>query len=144
MIDTPFLFQEMENELKTFLLERQVEGDSTDGTFDLIGNLTSNVGKESFINIKSLTRIFALLLNTKVNSVNKKKSILKIAINTALKIWSGQNWQWDIGQIIGQTSVVSLPGEWKHTSKNRTGDLSRSNWPYLNKGLRTSKRMETL
>ena len=91
MIDTPFLFQEMENELKTFLLERQVEGDSTDGTFDLIGNLTSNVGKESFINIKSLTCIFALLLNTKVNSANKKKSILKIAINTALKIWSGQN-----------------------------------------------------
>ena len=33
-IHAPFLFQEMEKELKEFLLEQQVEGDSTDGAFD--------------------------------------------------------------------------------------------------------------
>ena len=33
-IDASFFFQEMEKELKEFLLEQQVEGDSTDGAFD--------------------------------------------------------------------------------------------------------------
>ena len=100
-IDAPFLFQEMEKELKEFLLEQQVEGDSTDGAFDLLDNLTNKIqedfdkiigedtDKESFI--KSLTRIFALLLNTKVDNVDKIKRMLKIAINTTLKIWSGRN-----------------------------------------------------
>ena len=46
MIDTPFLFQEMENELKTFLLEQQLKGDSTDGTFDLIDNLTNRLQED--------------------------------------------------------------------------------------------------
>ena len=46
MIDTPFLFQEMENELKTFLLEQQVKGDSTDGAFDLIDNLTNRLQED--------------------------------------------------------------------------------------------------
>ena len=40
--------------------------------------------------IRSLTRVFALLLNTKVDTVDKIKKILKIAIETTLKIWEGQ------------------------------------------------------
>ena len=40
--------------------------------------------------IRSLTQPFALLLNTKVDTVNKIKKILKIAIETTLKIWEGQ------------------------------------------------------
>ena len=40
--------------------------------------------------IRSLMRIFTLILNTKVDSVNKVKKILKIAINTTLRLWSGQ------------------------------------------------------
>ena len=70
-IHTPFLFQEMEKELKEFLLEQQVEGDSTDGAFDFQDYLTNRI-QEDFDEvigedndkknlIKSLTRIFALL-----------------------------------------------------------------------------------
>ena len=40
--------------------------------------------------IRSLMRVFALLLNTKVDTVDKIKRILKIAIETTLKIWQGQ------------------------------------------------------
>ena len=69
-IDAPFLFQEIEKELKEYLLEQQVEGDSTDGAFDFLDNLTIRLqenfdeiigednDKKSFI--KSLTRIFAI------------------------------------------------------------------------------------
>ena len=93
----------MERELKEYLSEQQLEDDSTDGPFDFIENLTNRLQedfdkilgednvKKSFI--KSLTRIFALLLNTRVDSVKKMKRILKIAINTTLKLWSGQNQQ---------------------------------------------------
>ena len=35
------LFEEMEEELKEYLLKRQVEGDSTDGVFDVLENLTN-------------------------------------------------------------------------------------------------------
>ena len=102
-IDAPFLFEEVERELKEYLLEQRLEGDSTDGPFDFIENLANRLQedfdkilgednvKKSFI--KSLTRIFALLLNTRVDSVKKMKRILKIAINTTLKLWSGQNQQ---------------------------------------------------
>ena len=103
-IDASFFFQEMEKELKEFLLEQQVEGDSKDGAFEFVSNLTNRIqeefdeiigqdtDKKSFI--KLLMRIFAffcVLLNTKVDSVDKIKRILKIAINTTLKIWSGRN-----------------------------------------------------
>ena len=100
-IDAPFLFEEVERELKEYLLEQRLEGDSTDGPFDFIENLTyrlqedfdeiiaeDNV-KKTFI--KSLARVCTLLLNTRVDSVEKIKRILKIVINTTLKLWSGQN-----------------------------------------------------
>ena len=99
--DTPFLFKKMEKELKQYLLEQQVEGDSKYGALDLIKNPTNRLqedfdviigednNKKSFT--KSLTRIFALLLNTKADSLNNMKTILKIAIKTMLKIWSGRN-----------------------------------------------------
>ena len=38
-INAPFLFQEMEKQLKELLLEQKVEGDSTDRAFDLLDNL---------------------------------------------------------------------------------------------------------
>ena len=82
-INALFLFQEIERELKSYLLEEQPEGDSTDGPIQLIENLTNkiqedfdeiignSVEKKSFI--KSLTRIFAILLNTKIDSIEKLK-----------------------------------------------------------------------
>ena len=100
-IDTPLIFEKIKQELKEYLLEQTVEADSTDGIFNLLDNLT-NRGQEDFDEIigddkdkkrfiKSLTRIFTLLLNTKVDTVNKIKRILKIAIKTTLKLWSGQH-----------------------------------------------------
>ena len=41
-------------------------------------------GKKTFI--KALTRIFGLLLNTKVNSLEKTQGILKIAVKTVIKL----------------------------------------------------------
>lgn len=39
--------------------------------------------------MKSLTRVFALLLKTKVDTVDKIRTILRIAVETTLKIWQG-------------------------------------------------------
>lgn len=90
----------MKKELKEFLLGQQFEGDSTEGAFDLLGNLTKDYKKilmklleetpKKKSMIRSLMRILTLLLNTKVDSVNKIKRILKIAINMTLRLWSGQ------------------------------------------------------
>ena len=41
--------------------------------------------------IRSLSKIFIILLNTKVDSVDKIKKILKIVVNIVTKLWSGQN-----------------------------------------------------
>ena len=45
-IDAQFFFQEMETELKKYLLEQQVEVDSTVGTFELIDNLTNRLQED--------------------------------------------------------------------------------------------------
>ena len=70
-----------------------------DGIFDLSENLTSRLqedfdgligedtDKKRFV--KALTCIFALLFNTKVDTADKIKRILRIAIETTLKIWQG-------------------------------------------------------
>ena len=71
-IDASFMFQEIERELSEYLLEEKSEGDSTDGAFNFIGNLTNKLQtkleetigrdgqKKQFI--RSLTGIFAILL----------------------------------------------------------------------------------
>ena len=75
------------------------DADSTDGIFDFLENLTSRLqedfdeligecsDKKGFV--KALTRIFALLLNIKVDTADKIKRILRIAVKTTLKIWQG-------------------------------------------------------
>ena len=40
--------------------------------------------------IKALMHIFTPLLNTKVDTVDRFKRILQIAVETALRIWQGQ------------------------------------------------------
>ena len=106
-INAPSLFKEMKKELKEFLLGQQFEGDSTEGAFDLLGNLKKDYKKilmklleetpKKKSMIRSLMRILTLLLNTKVDSVNKIKRILKIAINMTLRLWSGQKWRPNVG-----------------------------------------------
>ena len=80
-------------------MEKSINTDSTDGVFDFLEALSARVqeefeelldgdiDKKRFV--KALTRIFALLLNTKVNIADKIKRILKIAIETTMKIWQG-------------------------------------------------------
>ena len=51
---------------------------------ELIGD---NNDKKRFI--KSMTRVFVLLLNTKVDPVDNIKKILRIAVETTLKLWQG-------------------------------------------------------
>ena len=95
-VDTTHIFEEIHKEIKEYLTE-EIDTDSTDGVFDFLENLTNRLqedfdeligednDKKRFI--KALTRIFALLLNTKVDTTDKIKRILKIAIETTLKIW---------------------------------------------------------
>ena len=45
-IDAPSLFQEIERELKNYILEEQPEGDSTDGPFQLIENLKNKIQED--------------------------------------------------------------------------------------------------
>ena len=80
-------------------MEKSINTDSTDGVFDFLEALSARVpeefeellerdiDKKRFV--KALTRIFALLLNTKVNIADKIKRILKIAIEMTIKIWQG-------------------------------------------------------
>ena len=75
---------------------KKVEGEVEDGLLNIAGSLTNKIqenydkligedtDKKRFI--KSITRVFALLLNTKVDTVDKIKKILRIAIETTLKI----------------------------------------------------------
>ena len=92
-MNTTLIFEEINKELEKYLLD---DADSTDGIFDFLESLSAKV-QEEFDDllegdsdkkrfIKALTRIFALLLNTKVNTTDKVKQILKIAIETTLKI----------------------------------------------------------
>ena len=74
---------------------------ATDRVFDLLENLTNRLQKifDKLIEedndkkrfVKALTSIFALLLNTKVDTADEIKRILKTAVETTLKIWRGAN-----------------------------------------------------
>ena len=81
-------------------MERERESsdeDSIDGIFNVLTSISDSVQEEfdKLISIDSdkkrllrvLSRIFTLLLNTKVDMAEKILKILKIAIETTLKIW---------------------------------------------------------
>ena len=85
-IDSTLIFEEIRKELKEYLLEQSVNSDSTDGVFDFLAMLSDRIqeefdklfegdsNKKRFL--RALTRIFALLLNTKVDMPDKiKKNI---------------------------------------------------------------------
>ena len=93
------IFEEINLELKAYLTrESGSDQDSTDGDFDLLPSISASTQKfEELISgdndkkrfLWVLSRIFSLLLNTKVDTAEKIKRILKIAIETTLKVWSG-------------------------------------------------------
>ena len=100
-VDTILIFEGIRKELEGYLLEQSDDTDSTDGVLDFLAALSDKIweefeelldgdsDKKRFLMV--LTRIFALLLNTKVDMPEKIKKILKIAIKTTVKLWSGQN-----------------------------------------------------
>ena len=93
------IFEEIHKEIGDYLVGQGNDADSTDGVFDFLENLTSRlqedfdklIGEDSDKKrfVKALMCIFALLLNTKVDRVDKIKRILRIAVKTTLKIWQG-------------------------------------------------------
>ena len=100
IVNATQIFEEIHKEIGEYLTE-EIDTDLTDGVFDFLENLTNHlqegfdelIGEENDKKrlVKALTRICALLLNTKVNTTDKMKRILKIAIETTLKIWQGPN-----------------------------------------------------
>ena len=95
------LLQETEFELSEYLLKEEWNEDSTDGPLNFIGNLANNlleefnktIGEdvEKKVFLKSLTKIFVILLIKKADSVEKIKSIIKIVVKTIIRLWQGQN-----------------------------------------------------
>ena len=89
--DTTGIFEEIHKEIGEYLTG-EIDNDSTGGVFDFLKNLTNHlqedfdelIGEENDKKrfVKALTRIFALLVNT----ADKIKGILRIAIKTTLKI----------------------------------------------------------
>ena len=70
--------------------------DATDGIFNALSEIAESVqedfeelvgknDKKAFV--RALARIFTLLLNTNVDTIDKIKKLIKIAIETMLKIW---------------------------------------------------------
>ena len=94
-----YIFEELESELTNIII---VEGsqEETDGAFDVIRNILEKV-KIDFeklpINgdlkkfLHTISKIFTLLLNIKVDSSNKILKIVKLANALILKKWSEQN-----------------------------------------------------
>ena len=85
-IDSTLIFEEIRKELKEYLLEQSVNSDLTDSVFDFLAMLSDRIQEEFDIIfegdsnkkrfLRALTRIFALLLNTKVDMPDKiKKNI---------------------------------------------------------------------
>ena len=97
--DVTHVFEEIHKAMGDYLTGQGHDADSMNGVFDFLENLTSSLhedldkligedtDKKRFF--KALTRIFALLLNTKVDTADKIKGILRITIEMTLKIWQG-------------------------------------------------------
>ena len=95
--NSALIFEEIIRELESYLSRESNDKDSTDNIFDLLLSIFDSVQEEfdELVSgdsdkkrfLRALSRIFALLLNTKVNTAEKIKRILKIATKTTLKIW---------------------------------------------------------
>ena len=91
------LFEEINKELEPFLSKENNDTDSTDGILDFLSQISYSAQEEfdELLNghgdkkrfVKALSKIFTLLLNTRVDTAEKIKRIIKIAIQMTLKIW---------------------------------------------------------
>ena len=91
------LFDKINKEIEVFLSKENIDTDLTDGIFDFL-NQISDSAQEEFEELlssdsnkkrlaRALSKIFALLLNTKVDTAKKIKQIIQIAIETTFKKW---------------------------------------------------------
>ena len=86
------LFEEITKAISEHVTFENENRDSTDGVFDMLGEIADSVQEdfEELVGISSnekhfiraLTKLFTLPLNTKVDTVDKIKKIVKIAIDT--------------------------------------------------------------
>ena len=86
-VDNTLIFEEITRELEEYLLRESDDADSTGGTLEALTTISEQVqeefdellgedtNKKQFL--KSLSKIFALLLNTKVTTAEKIKKSLK-------------------------------------------------------------------
>ena len=91
------ILEEINRELEAYLARECNDQDLKDGVFDLLSSISDSVQEEfdKLIRgdsdkkhfLQALSRISALLLNTKIQKAEKIKRILKIAIETTIKIW---------------------------------------------------------
>ena len=96
-----YLFEEIEADLRDNLLHsNSPKNDQTDGAIDFIQGIVDKVKKEfeglvqdedrkTFLKI--LSKIFTILLSVKADNTEKIIKIVRFALSTVLKIWSGQN-----------------------------------------------------
>ena len=101
--DNTLILEEISRESEEFLLRGNNNVNSTDGVFEFLAEISNQV-QEEFDKLlgedthkkrflKSLSKIFTLLLNAKVNTAENIKEIIKIVLETTVKIWSGQKQQ---------------------------------------------------
>ena len=84
------LLEEINKELEVFLSKESTDEDATDRVFHFLRDLSQSVQEEFNEPLaadsnkkrlaKAVSRLFALLLNTKVDTAGKIKCIIKIAI----------------------------------------------------------------
>ena len=78
-----YLFEEIEKELTSLIIDENSVEEETDGAFDVIRNIAENIRSEidNFVDLKNgdlkkflyvLTKIFTLLLNVKAENSEKK------------------------------------------------------------------------
>ena len=98
------LFQELETELLDSLLHKDsnndLSDDETDGPIDFIRQIVDNVREEfdgvveegdrkTFLHL--LTKILAVVLSVKADSIEKIISLVKLTVSKVVKTWSERN-----------------------------------------------------
>ena len=85
------LFEEINKKFLNFLAEENYDSDGTNGASDFLSWISESVEKLNIDSdkkrfIKALSKIIVLWLNTNIDAVEKIRRIIKIAIETTLKI----------------------------------------------------------
>ena len=95
-----YLFEEIEQELTSLIIEKNSAEEETDGAFDVIRHIAENIRSEidNFVEngdlkkfLYVLTKIFTLLPNVKADNSEKIIRTVKRVISSVVKKWSEQN-----------------------------------------------------